>query len=1330
MKDKIYQILLIALLAVTPVIISAQPGTIDTTFNSIDVGFGNGDGANWNVWSTSILPDGKIIIGGDFTSYNSTSRNYIARLNSDGSLDANFLMGTGAGSYVYTTALQPDGKILIGGDFTSYNGTARNRIARLNADGSLDASFNVGTGANSSVLTTVIQPDGKIIILGGFTSYNGTPRNRIARLNEDGSLDASFNVGTGANNSVSTISIQPDGKIIIGGWVTTYNGTPINHIARLNADGSLDASFSVETGANSAVLTSSIQPDGKIIIGGVFTVFNGTTKIRMARLNEDGSLDSSFNVGTGANNSVRTMAIQSDGKIIIGGTFTSYNGTSINRIARLNADGSLDAGFDVGTGTNTNGTILTTAIQPDGKIILGGEFITFNETPRNYITRLNVDGSLDAGFNVETGASNEVRTIAIQPDGKIIIGGWFTSFNGTAINRIARLNADGSLDTSFNVGMGANAPVRTIAIQPDGKIIIGGSFSTYNGTLRYRIARLNPDGSLDASFNMGTQVSSNEVLTTAIQPDGKIIIGGSFTSYNGTPVNRIARLNENGSLDTGFNVGTGTNNSVFTCAIQSDGKIIIGGFFTTYNGTSINRLARLNADGSLDTSFNLGTGANSTVLTTAIQPDSKIIIGGNFTNYNGTSKNYLARLNPDGSLDASFNPGTGAVSLRIAAIQPDGKIIIGGLFTSYNGTAINRIARLNSDGSLDTNFNVGMGANNSVQTTAIQPDGKIIIGGEFTSYNGTGRNRIARINGGDCLSANGIDEVSACGNYIWIDGNIYSENNNTATFNIVGGAANGCDSLVTLNLTILQSATGIDEVSVCETYIWIDGNTYTESNNTATFNIVGSAENGCDSLVTLNLTITGNNLTYTTTSTQATLGFANGSATVQVSGGQEPYSYYWNDPFMQTNATAVGLFPGSYNCTVSDAAQCDVNIIVFVGLFTGVPETQVHNSHCNTGGFELGSLVSAYTVQNADAYRWEFTEQGGGTLPEYTRYQTNPHILMHWISGVALSKTYEVRVKARVNGNWGNYGNVCAITTVSDVPLTGVRPPYTPTNVQGYPYAMCNLATAFTVNGSENYEWEFDNGIDPAVYYVRGAGNPSVKLSWVECLKPNYTYLTRVRAQVDGQWGTFGNAHPLEMAPTANTALRANICGTTRALTQFLLPNPVCIADSYTYELVNTVTSDVHTATSTNAAGSVLLNTVSPALVPGATYSVRVKATQCGEEGDFSAACNITIAGPQAQGDETPALRTMAENSATLYPNPNAGTEVRVELNGLGDGNHEVMIQIYDIYGKLIQTEGFGHAGSAMSRLVRFDGNMAMGMYMVQIVVDGERFATERLVIK
>jgi len=781
-------------------------GDIDPTFNPTDVGFGNGDGADNVVYTTTLQPDGKIIIGGSFTTYNKTARNRIARLNQDGTLDSSFNPGTGVNVSVQTCTLQPDGKIIIGGGFTTYNGISINRIARLNTDGTLDTGFNSGTGVGNTVEAITLQPDGKIIIGGSFATYNGISSNRIARLNADGTLDSSFNSGTGANNTIFSSAIQPDGKIIIGGGFTTYNGISINRIARLNIDGTLDTTFNVGIGVNDYVQTCTLQPDGKIIIGGFFTNYNGTARYNIARLNADGTLDTSFNPGSGVSiitsNRINICVVQPDGKFIIGGNFSSYNGIARNNIARLNVDGTIDTSFNQGLGANKD--LLSIALDPNGKIIIGGIFTSENWTFKNRIARLNADGTLDSSFNPGTGVSETIQTYAHQPDGKIIIGGGFTSYNGISRNKIARLNIDGTLDTTFNPGSGLNnqflnsgnyydCNIYTCALQPDGKIIIGGTFTIYNGTTRNSIIRLNADGILDTSFNTGL-FTSEYVVECALQPDGKIII-----SYNGTGYFRIKRLNSDGSFDTSFNVGIGANYVMSSLALQPDGKIIIGGGFTTYNGISINRIARLNIDGTLDTTFNVGLGANNDIGSLALQPDGKIIIGGNFSSYNGTSRRRIARINTDGTSDTSFNPGTGADNwISTIALQFDGKVIIGGGFSSYNGTTRKKIARLNANGTLDAGFNPGTGAENTIYSSTIQPDGKIIIGGIFTSYNGIGRNRIARLF--DCDVSVGTDVQTTCNPFTWIDGNTYTASTNTPTFTLTNSV--GCDSVVTLNLTI------------------------------------------------------------------------------------------------------------------------------------------------------------------------------------------------------------------------------------------------------------------------------------------------------------------------------------------------------------------------------------------------------------------------------------------------------------------------------------------------------------------------------------------------
>ncbi len=239
-------------------------------------------------------------------------------------------------------------------------------------------------------------------------------------------------------------------------------------------------------------------------------------------------------------------------------------------------------GFATITMTRTGGS--------DNQVVAKVSLTDVTTSPADYRY---APGSLDTSFNPGTGADGVVYATALQPDGKIIIGGSFSNFNGVSANRIARLNPNGFPDLTFNPGGSgvANSPggvvgsVWAVAIQADGKILIGGYFKTYNGTPRNSIARLNADGSLDTSFDPASGPAPDSALTKIIvQPDGKIIIGGGFTSFNGTSRNHIARLNVDGSLDTTFDPGTGSNGGLSDVALQVDGKIIIGGFFTNYNG--------------------------------------------------------------------------------------------------------------------------------------------------------------------------------------------------------------------------------------------------------------------------------------------------------------------------------------------------------------------------------------------------------------------------------------------------------------------------------------------------------------------------------------------------------------------------------------------------------------------------------------------------------------------------------------------------------------------------------------------------------------------------
>jgi uncharacterized delta-60 repeat protein len=354
-----------------------------------------GTGFNRTIFTIAVQPDEKILVGGYFTKFNGNTRNRLIRLNSDGTEDTSFYsnLGSGFNKAVLTLAVQSNGKILVGGFFTEFNGNIRNYLVRLNPDGTEDTSFynNLENQFNDSIYTIAVQSNEKILIGGNFTELNGNTRNYLVRLNPDGTEDTSFydNLGIGFNHNISAIAVQ-NGKILVGGSFTSFNGNTRNYLVRLNSDGTEDTSFYNNLGAgfNSRIYKITVQSNGKILVGGFFTKFNGNTRNGLVRLNSDGTEDTSFcdNLGSGFNNSIYEIAVQSNGKILVVGYFTNLNGNTRKYIVRLNHDGTEDTSFydslEIGFNKNANG-IFAIAVQ-NGKILVGGDFIEFNESTRNH----------------------------------------------------------------------------------------------------------------------------------------------------------------------------------------------------------------------------------------------------------------------------------------------------------------------------------------------------------------------------------------------------------------------------------------------------------------------------------------------------------------------------------------------------------------------------------------------------------------------------------------------------------------------------------------------------------------------------------------------------------------------------------------------------------------------------------------------------------------------------------------------------------------------------------------------------------------------------------
>lgn len=652
-------------------------GSLDQTFNFSGVGFNS----NAEILQFLEQPDGKILIAGkSISSYNDDSVSGIVRLNSDGTRDINFVT-TGVNSQINFVEIQPDGKILVGGSFTAFNGITSNRLIRLNVDGTTDNTFNIGNGFNANVNSIVLQSNGKIIVSGAFSTFDGNSRNRVVRLNSDGSIDSTFIIGNGFNNVVNSVCIQPDGKILVTGNFTSYNSNPNNYIVRLNSDGSEDLTFSNTFPFSLNNKKIGLQSDGKILVSN-FNLF---------RLNADGTNDTSF---SNYLYNLSDFVILNDDKIVVGGDFYNSSGHTVNTIIRLNSDGTNDADFALGVGFDHY--VYDIKQQSDGKILVAGALNTYNDVMVNNFVRLSIDGTLDTSFNLGDGFNGIVHTIEIQPDGKILLGGDFTEFNGIVANHIVRLNIDGTVDNTFNTGtlLGTNSStsVYAIAVQSDGNILIGGSFT---GGFR----KVSPTGSqISASFSPGL---GNFVRVIKIQSDDKVLIGRSSSRVNDTfqsSDGSLRRYTSTGSLDGTF-ISLTYNGGINDISIDENGKILVGGNFTTVSGSNYNKFLRLNSDGSKDTSFIIGTGFGTQmsyqVNAINVQPGGRILVGGTFLNFNGTSSPFFTALNPDGTRNTQFNVGKSFKgTIQAILTQQDGKILVGGGFSNYNNYVVGCLARL------------------------------------------------------------------------------------------------------------------------------------------------------------------------------------------------------------------------------------------------------------------------------------------------------------------------------------------------------------------------------------------------------------------------------------------------------------------------------------------------------------------------------------------------------------------------------------------------------------------------------------------------------------
>ena len=746
-------------------------GTLDPNFRFA--------GPYYHVIALTPAPGGKFIVAA--RRHGKTSATYpILRLNGDGTVDEAFDAGAGANRDVYGLAVQPDGKVLVGGTFDSFNGEARQGIVRLESTGTIDSGFaalqfleDQTLGATGIRTKIIVQPDGKILFGGGFAGINGHARNGVARLNSDGSVDQTFvptavRTGTGGHQPIGALELQPDGKVLAAGRFAASGSDFITPLVRMNAEGAVEHYFpgrpngagpgttgrplgralkllnngdtivagdrlylysaaggerkgSQSVAVGGPGLAVDATSDGKILLAGdrIYTVNGGLVGVQ--RFSAEAVRDTSFNVGEFQREVLPQYIVpRADGEIwVTGSRVRRVNGVRRDGAARLNSDGTLD-GAAPDTGTFVEGI----SFQSDGRYVLFAN---------SFYRRFNADDQVDSTFAYDTTLA---PFTALHPasDGKHFV----LSYDASAVLQdtvIRQVGDDGIINLSFEIGvkfseaatdygsyivyLGDNRPM---ASYPDGRFL----FRYFDKTGNYRLGRFNSDGSVDSSFQTASvpalvKTESTRTLSDGhhlvieaaptvltdvlLLPDGKIVVVGMFKEFNGVAAPGIARLEADGSVDTSFNPGAGaewlstTGDATQLPRIDAierlaDGKLLITGDFEAFDGAPAAGIARLHSAGTRDSSFLApvrrqfeNTAASdepfafSPISKLVSEPGGTVLLSGNYIPSGATAARSLIRLTQLTDSTTATRPLN--ISTRLN-VQTGENVLIGGFIITGN----------------------------------------------------------------------------------------------------------------------------------------------------------------------------------------------------------------------------------------------------------------------------------------------------------------------------------------------------------------------------------------------------------------------------------------------------------------------------------------------------------------------------------------------------------------------------------------------------------------------------------------------------------------------
>lgn len=691
----------------------AAPGDADPTFTA---------NLSTNEDPKSIVEqrDGKIVVANDST----LNTRRIIRFNPDGSIDTAFDAAWFASPRAPLIANAPEGKLFAAPFPTRASGLGA--IVRLSIDGNLDSTFQAELASDEVVGSMVVDLDGKLLVYAKIVSSSNTVLSeRIVRLNTDGGLDQGFKPVKPAGYSSIQLAILADGRVVAFGGVASIDGIAIPSLARLNADGSLDTLFLIR-GATATgptfVLINSVTPsnDGKLLIAGDFKLVDGQSRINVAKLNSDGSLDPTFDAGP-IDGSVKFVAEQRDGKIIIAGDFRQVQGASRRFIARLNADGSLDGDFVLNLPLFTLSGVAVTRID---EVVVGGRLTTSSNGTQNFLARLKGGTSLAGPPMLLASPQSHVKKVGENVSFEVLTC-------GTPTARYQWLFNDQTMEGQTN----AFLTLRSLDYRHTGSYaaVASNNLGTVLTSPAHLVVNATPitAGSVDLTFNSNNALIGI-VWTIGLQSD-KVIVGGRFRFENVAGGN-IARLNPDGTRDVTFQA-TGTTSDVLGLVVDPQGRIYVAGRFTRFNGASRRNLVRLKPDGSMDDSFDPPalTSGNASIETIFLQPDGKLLVAGCLDS--SACERTIVRLTPEGILDPQWRALNLSMQAYDIAVQKTGRILLAG--KTVGNLAHGTVLRLMPDGESDSSF-PPFAASQDILKLLLLSDDRVIAGLRFLRLSSLG----------------------------------------------------------------------------------------------------------------------------------------------------------------------------------------------------------------------------------------------------------------------------------------------------------------------------------------------------------------------------------------------------------------------------------------------------------------------------------------------------------------------------------------------------------------------------------------------------------------